>query len=111
MRFLIRSALGLGLLFMLVPIDVEEHPSPKEPVGALHTLAAARAALYDLMGICERRPDVCATARAAFATVAATASESFRRARDAEAGASEAESGHPVPAAPVPAKNGALREE
>jgi len=80
MGLLIRSALGLSLLFLVLPIDVGGSDSlqAEQEVGPLQALFAARDAVRDIAGICERQPDVCATAKAAIATIIARARESVR---------------------------------
>ena len=67
MGFIIRSIFWLSLVLLLLPIggtggqDSAETPQ----VGALQALGAAREAITDMIGICERKPEVCATGRAA----------------------------------------------
>lgn len=92
MRFIIRSAFWLSLVFLLVPFGGET--AGGNSVGPVQALLAAREALQDFAGICERRPDVCETAKAAAATIAARAGEALRLVgSDAKA---------PEPADPVP---------
>lgn len=114
MRFLIRCAFGLGLLFLIMPLDTDkpasaesaDKPIPAEPVGSLQLLSAASEAMRDVAGICDRRPDVCATARAVFATLAAHATEILRPSHIP----AEETSHHPVPDAPIPARHEASRQ-
>ncbi|MFC5583987.1 DUF5330 domain-containing protein [Nitratireductor kimnyeongensis] len=80
MGFIIRSIFWLSLVLLLLPIggtggqDTTETPQ----VGALQALGAAREAITDMVGICERKPEVCATGRAALQTIGARARESAR---------------------------------
>jgi len=100
--------MGLSLLFLVLPIDVggsESEPGEQE-VGPVQALFAARDAVRDIAGICERQPDVCATAKAALATIIARAMESVRLA-ESLAGDSppEAEPVQVPPDEPIPAEN------
>jgi len=105
MGLLIRSAVGLSLLFLVLPIDVggsESSPAEQE-VGPVQALFAARDAVRDIAGICERQPDVCATAKAALATIIARAKESVRLAGSLSGDSpSEAEPVQPSPDVPIP---------
>ncbi|WP_309084101.1 DUF5330 domain-containing protein [Chelativorans sp.] len=97
MGLLVRSAAGLSLLFLILPIDVGETAGEQQQqVGPIQALFAARDAVLDLAGICERQPDVCATARAALATIVARATEAVRLAQ------SVGDSGQPPEAAVLP---------
>lgn len=110
MRFLIRLAFGLGLLFLIIPFEKDgpapaesaSKPVPAEPVGSLQLFSAASEAMRDIAGICDRRPDVCVTAKAMFATLAAHAAEILH---SAPAPADQG-SRHPVPDTPIPAGQG-----
>jgi hypothetical protein len=77
MGFIIRSVFWLSLVLLVVPLGVSE-TSTDEPVGALQALSAAREAIGDVGGICERKPEVCVTGRAALQTIGVRARESAR---------------------------------
>jgi hypothetical protein len=114
MGFLIRTALWLSIVLLIIPIG----GSDEGDVGAFQAFFAARAAVEDMVGICERQPQVCETGRAAFDTIASRAREGARLAHawlgefgnDAEqpsmlAGEGDADDvvftgGIPVPSAP-----------
>ncbi|WP_295806168.1 DUF5330 domain-containing protein [uncultured Nitratireductor sp.] len=80
MGFLIRSIFWLSLVLLLLPIGgtggEDEGDAPQ--VGALQALGAAREAVSDMVGICERKPEVCETGRAALQTIGVRARESAR---------------------------------
>ena len=80
MGFLIRTAFWFSLVLLALPFGPRDNG--KESVGALQALAAAREAAGDLAGMCERRPDVCETGRAAMHTIALRAMETARIAAD-----------------------------
>jgi predicted Abi (CAAX) family protease len=104
MGLIVRSAIGLSLLFLVLPLDVSEQTAGQEQVGPVQALFAARDAVRDVVGICERQPDVCATAHAAFATIMAKARESVRLAQALTAEpATHAGPIEPVPATETPA--------
>ncbi|MEC9246832.1 DUF5330 domain-containing protein [Nitratireductor rhodophyticola] len=80
MGFLIRSIFWLSLVLLLLPIGGtgSEDGTETPQVGALQALGAAREAISDMVGICERKPEVCETGRAALQTIGARARESAR---------------------------------
>lgn len=80
MGFLIRSIFWLSLVLLLLPIGGTggEDGTETPQVGALQALGAAREAISDMVGICERKPEVCETGRAALQTIGARARESAR---------------------------------
>lgn len=80
MGFLIRSAFWLSLVLLIIPIETEGGEHGAEPVGPVDAFIAARAAFQDVAGICERRPEVCLTGRAALDTIGARAREGARMA-------------------------------
>lgn len=96
MRFLIRCVFWLFLALLFIPLGLGGSSSGTESVGPLQALVAAREAVRDLTGICDRQPEVCATARAALETVTARAREGVRLAQELIA-----EESHPVPSVGV----------
>ena len=64
--FLVRSAFWLSVVVMLLPGDPESGTEAPR-VGAVETLFAARAAIADLSGFCNREPQACETGGAALA--------------------------------------------
>lgn len=113
--FLIRTAFWLSLVLLILPIG--GGGPAEDQVGPLRALNAARSALYDMAGICERRPDVCATGRAALETIGARAREGARMAQDfleTDAGddaAQAGEDGEPAPEKPVSTGSIEARED
>lgn len=67
--FLIRMAFWLAIVVMLLPADSTSKNidvgAGQADVGAIEAIGAARAALDDLSGMCERRPAVCETGQEA----------------------------------------------
>lgn len=77
MGFLIRSAFWLSLVLLCLPFGGSGN-GETEPVGPLQALSAAREAVGDLSGICERKPDVCVTGKAAIQTIGVRAREASK---------------------------------
>jgi hypothetical protein len=75
MGFLIRTGFWFSLVLLFLPIAPEEGT---ETVGPLTALVAARDAIGDVSGMCEREPQVCETGRAALRTIGVRARESAR---------------------------------
>lgn len=75
MGFLIRMAFWFSLVLLALPLDPGGGPSGVSPIQAFF---AARAAVDDISGICERQPDVCDVGRAAMQTIGVRAKESAR---------------------------------
>lgn len=73
MGFLIRLGFWFSLVLLILPLgtgqDVENGPS----VGPLQAFFAARDAVSDVAGICERKPEVCEVGRSALETIGARA--------------------------------------
>lgn len=81
MGFILRSIFWLSLVLLIIPVEGkggDEQPT----VGPMQAFFAARAAVTDMAGMCERRPDVCETGRAALGTIGMRARESARYASD-----------------------------
>lgn len=102
MRFLIRCALGLGLLFLILPLDNEGAPRPPEPISSLPNVSAGSRILKDLAGFCGQHPDVCATAGTALSTLTERAAEIVNQQQSAPKGASGVPSKNPVPKSSIP---------
>jgi hypothetical protein len=75
MGFLIRTCFWFSLVLLFLPIGPEEGG---ETVSPLEALLAARDAIGDVSGMCEREPQVCETGRAALQTIGVRARESAR---------------------------------
>jgi len=76
MGFLIRSTFWFSLVLLALPLGGGE--DGQQSVGAFQTLMAAREAIGDVAGICERKPDVCETGKHAMHTVGVRAREGAR---------------------------------
>ncbi len=73
MGFLIRMAFWFSLVLLALPLDAGGNG-----VNPIQAFFAAREAVEDLRGICERKPDVCEVGKAAMQTIGARAKESAR---------------------------------
>jgi hypothetical protein len=58
MRFLLRMAFWLGVVLVLLP-SAGSQPAPKSQVSAGEAFWAAKVALADMQGFCERHRDAC----------------------------------------------------
>lgn len=77
MGFLIRMAFWFSLVLLALPLgNVGENGARQ--VGALEALVAAGEAVSDIAGMCERKPDICETGKAAISTVGVRAREASR---------------------------------
>jgi Family of unknown function (DUF5330) len=63
--FLIRAAFWLSVVILFIPADPQAGTPPPR-VSAIETLIAARTAVADMSGFCDRNPDACTTGGAAF---------------------------------------------
>ncbi len=82
MGFLLRIAFWFSLVLLVLPFDAGVEGQPQERVGPIETFFAARDAIADLSGLCERKPEVCEVGRAAMNTVGVRAREAARIAYD-----------------------------
>lgn len=78
MFFLVRMAFWFALVLLVLPLDAGREPGSPPPVSPIEAISAARAAIGDVAGLCERQPDVCVTGKAAFETIGSRARESAR---------------------------------
>jgi hypothetical protein len=78
MGFILRSAFWLCLILLLLPLGTAEQSPDLEPVGPVVAFMAAREAVSDMAGICERKPEVCETGRSLAHTLAGRAREGAR---------------------------------
>lgn len=76
MGFLIRAAFWFSLVLLALPLGGPQDGTPS--VGAIQALLAAREAVGDVAGICERKPDVCVTGQHAMRTIGVRAREGAR---------------------------------
>jgi hypothetical protein len=75
MGFLIRMAFWFSLVLLALPLDTGTNGQSVSPIQAFF---AAREAVDDVSGICERKPDVCEVGKAAMQTIGARARETAR---------------------------------
>ncbi len=68
MRFLLRMTFWLGLILVLLPSG-GSRPTPQGQVGTMEAFSAARAAISDMRGFCERQPDACVVGSQAATTI------------------------------------------
>lgn len=76
MFFLIRMAFWFSLVLLVLPLDTSD--TTGESVSPIQAFFAAREAVDDVSGICERKPDVCEVGKAAMETIGARARETAR---------------------------------
>ncbi|MET3790780.1 DUF5330 domain-containing protein [Aquamicrobium terrae] len=69
MGFLIRFAFWFSLVLLALPFDVGPDENGRESVNPIQALLAARDAVGDIAGMCERQPEVCETGASALHTV------------------------------------------
>lgn len=77
MGFIIRSVFWLSLVLLLIPFGAGGE-GQKDIVSPVEALLAARGAIQDVTGMCERKPEVCETGRAALHTIGVRAREGAR---------------------------------
>ena len=76
MGFLIRTTFWFSLVLLMLPFNTgAENNDTVSPVQALF---AAREAVGDIAGMCERKPEVCATGKSALHTIGVRAREGAR---------------------------------
>ncbi len=75
MFFLIRMGFWFSLVLLALPLEPENGEAGISPIQAF---LAAREAVGDVAGICERKPGVCETGKAAMHTIGIRARESAR---------------------------------
>lgn len=75
MGFLIRIAFWFSLVLLVLPLDTGAGGDSVNPIQAFF---AAREAVDDVSGICQRKPDVCEVGKAAMQTIGARARETAR---------------------------------
>lgn len=80
MGFLIRSAFWLSLVLLIIPIGGAADDEAAPQVGPIDAFFAAREAVGDVAGMCERKPDVCEVGRSALNTIGVRAREGARMA-------------------------------
>ena len=78
MGFLLRMAFWFSLVLLVLPLDAGEAPNGAATVSPIQAFLAAREAIGDVTGICERKPDVCETGKSAMHTVGVRAREAAR---------------------------------
>lgn len=77
MSFLLRTAFWFSLVLLVIPLDMGGKDGAQH-IGPVDTFLAAREAVTDLSGLCERRPAVCEIGRSAMDTVGRRAREAAR---------------------------------
>ncbi len=78
MGFLIRMAFWFSLVLLALPLGVGPGEDGQQSVGPIQALFAAREAVGDIAGLCERKPDVCETGKSAMYTITVRAKETAR---------------------------------
>ncbi|MGX8008817.1 DUF5330 domain-containing protein [Mesorhizobium sp. ORM8.1] len=78
MGFLIRMAFWFSLVLLALPLGVGPGEDGQQSVGPIQALFAAREAVGDIAGLCERKPDVCETGKSAMYTITVRAKETAK---------------------------------
>ncbi|SFP72457.1 hypothetical protein SAMN03159463_04760 [Mesorhizobium sp. NFR06] len=78
MGFLIRMAFWFSLVLLALPLGVGPGEDGRQSVGPIQALFAAREAVGDIAGLCERKPDVCETGKSAMYTITVRAQETAK---------------------------------
>ena len=78
MGFLIRMAFWFSLVLLALPLGVGPGEDGQQSVGPIQALFAAREAVGDIAGLCERKPDVCETGKSAMYTISVRAKETAK---------------------------------
>lgn len=103
--FLFKSAFWLSIALLFIPLaPTSETGEPQ--VGAVDAFFAAREAISDVTGICERKPEVCEVGGALVGSIGVRAREGARlayEALDGQFGEPEAESVLAQPSETAPA--------
>jgi len=77
MGFLIKSVFWLSLVLLIIPIG-GKNTDGTEAVSPIQAFFAAREAVGDIAGMCERKPEVCNVGRSAINTIGTRAKEGAR---------------------------------
>lgn len=80
MGFIFKCAFWLSLVLLIIPIDVSDQQDPGTAIGPIDAFFAAREAVGDISGMCERKPHVCEVGRSAAQTITLRAREGARMA-------------------------------
>src|SRR3990170_1528526 len=76
MGFLIKMAFWFSLVLLALPLDPQGTNGLS--ISPIQAFFAAREAVDDVSGICERKPDVCEVGKAAMQTIGVRARETAR---------------------------------
>ena len=95
MGFIIRSIFWLSLVLLLIPFGGQDE-NGQPLVNPLQAMFAAKAAIDDVAGMCERKPEVCSVGKAAFHTIGVRAREGARMAYQALDGYGQEEQAAPA---------------
>lgn len=78
MSFILRLCFWFGLVLLLIPAGTLGTHDEQNAIGPIQAANAAREAFSDTMAICQRKPDVCVTAKAALHTITGRAKDAAR---------------------------------
>jgi hypothetical protein len=78
MGFLIRTAFWFSLVLLILPLNIGSGTDGRQSVSPFQAFFAAREAVGDVTGLCERKPDVCEVGKSAFETIKLRAGETAR---------------------------------
>ena len=80
MFFLLRIGFWFSLVLLALPFGFSSGAPGEDGIGPLRALVAAREAVADVAGLCERKPEVCQAGKEAIHTVGARATHTARMA-------------------------------
>lgn len=78
MGFLIRLGFWFSLVLLVLPLGTGTDDEGAASVGPLQAFFAARDAVGDVAGICDRKPEVCEVGKAALQTIGARARVAYQ---------------------------------
>jgi hypothetical protein len=99
MFFILRLLFWFSLVLFFLPFGVRTTGENGQDVDAVRAISAAKSAVEDIAGMCERNPDVCVTGKAAIRVIGERAREGARAALDGLDKGSDPDA--PRPPAPV----------
>lgn len=78
MGFIIKTIFWFSLVLLIIPVDTTGTEGDYKTIGAMEAFFAAREAIGDVTGMCERKPEICEVGRSALHTIGIRAREGAR---------------------------------
>lgn len=95
MFFVMRLLFWFSLVLLFLPLGLSPTGTGQDSIGALQTILAAKQAIEDVSGMCERQPEVCVTGKAALRSLGVKARDTAKGAYETLDG--QLEQGPPLP--------------